>query len=388
MPSSKWFLLQDRPPNLIHIRIAKLQFGRKASSAFYISPFHLEMPLTLINLPCEILILIIKYALQDPPLPPLEPCEANRIIFKDMKSQAWQGGCGKIYHEKQFKYGLSGRLPLLLTNRHLSTLTKWAWERFDGNYVLDIALRDDLDLYPTWLCIPAAKGQRNALLVDIRLFGHAISPDMAKGQTRDDESVGFHRSFYRLLERFLCYGAVGDLGDPEIQDDDTDTSSISFSKTYPQTTFEDLDIAIQTLFIDVTSVATEFKFPPDEADNIWNLRWFRQHKGDVYDGLDSYATRPEWVAGTLARQLSQLLSMTYHTAQHGRILYERIGRINLLVNGKLRWEFNLSKKLHDMHFENPNDTFGNLDSMRDKIEFFERWKEDTLQRRQGLGFSD
>lgn len=343
---------------------------------------------TLIDLPSEILILIIQYVLQDPPLPPVEPCETNRIVFKDMRGQAWQGGCGKVFHEQRFLHALSGRLPLLLTNRQLSIMTKWVWGRFDKDHVLDIALRDDLDLFPTWVCIPDKTNRIKVLAVDIRLMGHVISPDKARRQTRDDGSRGFHWSFYRLLERFLCYGAAGEMRDAETQEDDTSlTSTTSLSETYPEPTYEDRDVTVQTLVIDVTSAATGFQFPPDDPDNIWNLRWFHQHRGEIYDGLDGYATRPEWVAGTLARKLSQLLSMTYHTAQHGQIMYERVGKIHLLVNGKVRWEFNLSKKLRELHFENPNDTFGNLDT-RDRIDFFQRWKEDTLQRRQDLGLSD
>ncbi|KAJ5984523.1 hypothetical protein N7481_006622 [Penicillium waksmanii] len=342
------------------------------------------MSSTLIDLPSEILILIIQYVLQDPPPPPVEPCEANRIVFKDMRGQAWQGGCGKIYHEKHNMHGLSGRLPLLLTNRQLSTMTKWVWERFARNHVLDIALRDDLDLFPTWQCIPATTNRIKLLAVDIRLMGHVISPDKARKQTRGNVSRGFHWSFYRLLERFLLYGAVGELEDLKTQGNGSSLSSTSLSKTYPETTFEDRDVTVQTLVIDVTSAARGFQIPPDDPDNIWNLRWFHQHRGEIYDGLDGYATRPEWVAGTLARKFSQLLSMTYHTAQHGKFMYERVGRIHLLVNGEVRWEFNLSKKLRELHFENPNDTFGNLNT-RDRIEFFQRWKEDTLQRRQDLG---
>jgi hypothetical protein len=227
----------------------------------------------------------------------------------------------------------------------------------------------------------------NVLKVDIRLLGHIISPESARRQTMRDISVGFHWSFYRLLERFLRYGPVCDLGAPEVQSDDTIFSSISFPETYPKATFEDRDITVQTLLIDVTSAATEFQFPPDDPDNIWNLRWFHQHKGEIYYGLDGYATRPEWVAGKLARELSQILQMTNQEAQHGKIIYERVRRIHILVNGGVRWEFDLSKKLREMHFENPGETFGNLET-RDRIGLLRGWKDDTIQRWQSLGFSD
>jgi hypothetical protein len=79
--------------------------------------------------------------------------------------------------------------------------------------------------------------------------------------------------------------------------------------------------------------------------------------------------------------------MTNQEAQHGQIIYERVRRIHILVNGGVRWEFDLSKKLREMHFENPGETFGNLET-RNRIGFLRGWKEDTIQRWQSLGFSD
>ncbi|RMJ22508.1 hypothetical protein PHISP_06622 [Aspergillus sp. HF37] len=50
--------------------------------------------------------------------------------------------------------------------------------------------------------------------------------------------------------------------------------------------------------------------------------------------LSGYGVRPEWFARTLCNQIAYMLGMSYHTLYLGGILYEHIGGIRVLVDGR------------------------------------------------------
>jgi len=78
-------------------------------------------------------------------------------------------------------------------------------------------------------------------------------------------------------------------------------------------------------------------------------------------------------------------SMDYHTAGYGMIIYERIGTIQICVNGVLNKEFDLGKMLADLRFGEQTDTFGNIWPREERLPYFWRWKKAALRKRREAG---
>lgn len=74
--------------------------------------------------------------------------------------------------------------------------------------------------------------------------------------------------------------------------------------------------------------------------------------------------------------------MCYYTLYLGGILYEHIGVIRVLVEGKMFEEFDLAKKLAPMKWECPTTTM----SRAERREYFWRWKRYVQRTRAQLGF--
>jgi len=66
-----------------------------------------------------------------------------------------------------------------------------------------------------------------------------------------------------------------------------------------------------------------------------------------------YVLHPEWVGGEfMFSYIDDLLRMGYDTAKYGWLLYERIGKIELFVEGERIHEFDLAQRLKDARCTN------------------------------------
>lgn len=344
------------------------------------------------DLPPELLHIIISYVVHDRRLPPLQPSEEDtaRKSYTDRSRYAWWI-LSEIYFERIPESGLSNSLSLLLTNHHFAELTKHALNQ-TIKYSLDLSLRNEMDLFPTWLSVPALTNRIDILEIDLRLFGRMISLEKARILMERNGLTGFFWGFYIILERILCHGPVGG----EICDQKSPYSPCDpLRKTYTETKFKDRNIAVRTLVINVTSAETNVPFPPQihppperngHIEEEWYSDWAENHTLNSNHELGEFATRPGWLAQDLVVNFQSLISMGFSVAEYGRIIYERIGRIQILVNGEVLHEFDLSKQLADMSFEYPNDTFANL-TEHERIPFFQAWKRQTTQCRREWGLS-
>jgi hypothetical protein len=95
--------------------------------------------------------------------------------------------------------------------------------------------------------------------------------------------------------------------------------------------------------------------------------------------------RPGWLADFVSGFMSGLLGMGYHTARYGMIIYERIGAIEVCVDGVLKKEFDLSNRLAGLRFHTEADTFGGVWPREERVPFFWRWKKDALRKRREAG---
>ena len=79
--------------------------------------------------------------------------------------------------------------------------------------------------------------------------------------------------------------------------------------------------------------------------------------------------------------IRHLLAMDYYTSKYGQPLYERIGTIQMLVDGQLEYEFDLAASLDGLNFADPRETMGHL-PQNDRVPGFWKWKRETLLRRE------
>lgn len=340
--------------------------------------------LSLLTIPAELRALVITQALYNRETPPSTPSETDRTDFQDIDYRAWRS-CTSIYHEQRGQHCPSNALPLLLTNRQLSAETQALIdiERQKSNlqYHLDISVLNDYHLFVTWLSVPWISNRLDSLAVDIRIFGHILSQGTARSLSGDGGRLGFHWSFYAILERFLRYGPV-DEKKMETPEDST--------RYRRNPTFEDRDLTVKELTLYIDSAEDTLSFPPDSIDYPrWNARQHgspRFRSSDNTDKLVKYRTRPEWLAKYLLAEIRGLLYMGYHTAEYGRILYERIGTLRIVVGGEDFGNADIAGTLAGLSFHDSGCTFGDVWPREERIPTFWRWKKETIARRQQLRF--
>ncbi|KAJ5156451.1 hypothetical protein N7492_009254 [Penicillium capsulatum] len=340
-----------------------------------------------LTLPAELRALVIYQVLCSENNPPSRPFENGRIDFQDIDYRAWRSRA-KILNENRNQHCPSNVASLLRTNRQLSAETQAILDierqKSKLRYALDISVLHDYTLFVTWLSVPWISNRVDSLVANIRLFGHILPQEIAKTLSGDGGRLGFHWSFYAVLERFLRYGPV-DGKKTQTKGD----SKKSFYRRNP--TFEDRDMTVKELTLNIDSAEDSLEFPPDEIDY---RRWSTRHHGierfrhpqAASDELIKYRTRPEWLAKYLLGEIRGLLYMGYHTASYGKILYESIGTLRVVAGGEEIATVDLASELASLSFNDPGDTFGDVWPRENRIPAFWEWKKQTLERRQQLGF--
>jgi hypothetical protein len=333
-----------------------------------------------LRIPFELRELIIEHALYTPLSPPVTPLQSDGIEYNDLRYKAWCGGENVFYKQKSMASS-SSCLSLLLTNHQISIETQAILGRRKVDYILDIAVKDDLHLFLTWLSVPFLTTHISTLYANVRLFGHIIERHVVRSQLGDGGRYGFHWSFYAALERFLRYGPVGEKRRKE--------EDKSFENRRNMQEFEDRGMLIDTLVLDFQSAELELAFPPEHitygnwSDRHWGSDRFDQ--SEIPGILSSYTTRPEWLCNWLQRWIDGLLGMSFYYSTYAQPLYERIGTIRMLVDGQFHYEFDLAAWLARLQFIGPSKMMYHLPE-HDRESGFWKWKKETLSRREAQGF--
>ncbi|CAI7578223.1 unnamed protein product [Penicillium viridicatum] len=191
----------------------------------------------------------------------------------------------------------------------------------------------------------------------------------ARPQGSHPDLIHFKCNFYAILDRFLPYGPVsekkGDSGTP----------------------YEDRVITVENLVIDFRSAERNLPFPPrDMGYRDWLAHIANTWHGDQrVDKAPKYETRPKWPLYLLRSWLKSTIGMGYGTAEFGAIIYERIGTIFMMVNGRLETTLDLADGLAKLLVQSPPDTvdyaFWGVGA-----DEFHMWRKTTLLKRQALGF--
>ncbi|KAJ5686785.1 hypothetical protein N7536_009404 [Penicillium majusculum] len=294
---------------------------------------------SLMDLPLEIRAIIFKVVINGHRIPPISPSKLNMVHLLDMKYRANLSRL-RPYYEQRDAHSPSNSLPLLLTSRQVSTETQWILNRTNNNYVLDISVLNDLDLFAT--CV-------SVLQLTTRL------------STLHNDSSGMDQ-WARRKNAQNEWGHICPYGNRKI--------------------------CVENLILDFHSAETVLPYPPD---NLGYRAWADKHGGggkpineqEEEDESLAYKTRPEWLLYYLQDWLEFITDMSYNEAEYGGAIYKRIGTISMLVDGRLKTTIDLAGIL--ARLTRPADTIWHLQSEIRLSEFWE-WKKTTLLRREALRF--
>ena len=169
--------------------------------------------------------------------------------------------------------------------------------------------------------------------------------------------------FYSTLERFLQLGPVG-------------------PQRFPFTR----EISIQTLDLNFVSPANpDDMFPQVFSESYGNsyhggFPWY-EHRPTKPDG-SGYLMRPETLLLWQHNYIDQMLGLGYHASLYGKLLYERIGRIRFLVDGKLHSEIDIAAKFAELTM---SQNLWKVESPNRREDVWEAWRKKTYRKRVKLG---
>jgi hypothetical protein len=335
---------------------------------------------SLLSLPTELLDAIIEHAITSCRMPPDNPesaaAQGPRLPAPDFYRLSWSAS--EVLYETSPPGTSITSLPLLLVNRVISLRTKEAMGRLTQagriDYQVDVMLVNDTQLWPTFLCVPALAVRIGTVHADFRTFTMARLDPPYQWTGFRGGGGGPPRlvwAFYSLLERFLRRGAARLAPKP---------GPLPECATMRRQDFLDRGVTIDTLVLnfytteDPGCVMGENRGPRSPCRRITKE-----------PGARKKAISPRWLAGFLTRYIRSLLVMDYHTATHGKLLYERIGRIVVRVDGVDNCKFMLGKQLQALNHTDPSETFGDVTPRERRPEVFRAWKCEALRLRVRYG---
>ena len=302
---------------------------------------------TLFSLPRELRDKILFEVVTQPAAAPTKPDDPETRTTKhpDGKLSGWNYGQEVMFHGR---WNRTTIIPTLLVNRQLHAETLSAIGRLTSNdYVLDIMMVDDKQLWPTWLSVPRLATTVDKVSAFFRIFGAAESYNVSafRGGCCGPSAMAW--TLFIFLDRFLNYGPAG------LWQRKTETSIV---------TLKELDMNF------------DFSDPPpcgDLESSQDSVSAFRHIERRTKDGEDC-TMHPEALLRFVSSSIGSLLSMTSSTASFGTILYERVGKIRILYNGEIRNEWDLAVLLSE------------VDNFSTRY-YFNEWKIKTYNLRVELG---
>ncbi|KAL3454209.1 hypothetical protein BJX65DRAFT_263000 [Aspergillus insuetus] len=355
----------------------------------------------LLDLPVEILTLIISEVLFTPRAAPECPLTTDRVavhlLYKPTKT--------RVHHEQRGIdiTTLSTKSVLLLTCRQLHDVTKALVALPHSiTYHLDLAILNGADqvtdIIATWLCLPKLTNCIEELYISVRSFAE-IRPEYLplKIHTYDDDLVEIYNnvfswyeynptyeawSIYSLMPRILRFGPLFGVHEPEV-------SGSRSAWAVPSEI--DRKLGVQRLTVDFSSAGkesllsflsssssetaqSELTFPPADVSYEWWWLWVhgkmptpsrtptpspREACGcgsrpfgplvapdvDVDLDLSNYKPRPEWLARRLRDEIQTFLRFARGKEGYATLLGQRFGTVRILVEGRLYWEVDIGNVL-------------------------------------------
>ncbi|KAJ6183942.1 hypothetical protein N7519_005243 [Penicillium mononematosum] len=328
---------------------------------------------SLIDLPLEIRVMVFKEVINGHRTPPISPSKSNMVEITDTECTA-SNGHPKFNHEKHDRHSPSNSLPLLLTSRQVSVDTQSILNRMKKIiYVLDFSILNEQDMFSTWISVPHLTTRLSTLYIDLRLFGHILTcNDVKQARERGGRGGGYNTInwlFPAFLDRFLLHGPVGE------------------KKGGSVNSYEDRVITVENLIFDFHSAETKLPFPPLDIEY---QHWLDNGPTDpLYIRMSEmsedlkYKARPHWPLRSWTEWLRDITNMGYITEKHAGLIYERIGTISMLLNGRRMTTVDIADRLAKVLIQSP------LYTMDQRywgvgVSGFQKWGETVLLKREVL----
>jgi hypothetical protein len=268
----------------------------------------------LLAIPQELRDRILELALSTIDSTPQNPGAATDYVeLHDNKHQTWCNGTHVRYPNRPVT---PTALSLLLVNRRLHADMLALLARIRPPFEMDVMLVEDRQIWATWLSVGTFTPKVDRVHVSFRIFPRS-TPVQEIGNTgsrrNDDETPVIFWQLYSLLERMLLCGPVG--------------AYRGSKKGF---------VSIDILELDVLTLSGT------------PARGRSTH--DVRDGEEQEAVRAEQWVTTISRGIFTLLEMYHGVASKGQIFYERVGKIRVMLDGKLLTETDLTTSLAEMQY--------------------------------------
>jgi hypothetical protein len=321
----------------------------------------------LMTIPREIRDMILSLALLARRQPPSTISQIEQEERAFIFGRKYLPGTAVYSSTNAADYG-SSALPLLLTSKQVREETLENIRRDLIHYEIDVKFVKERFLVPTWISIPVFSPRVHHLHATFQSLGayeRKMGPLNLKGPPYgigDIWRMGcggpplYVWTFYYLLVRFLEFGATGPVGSRSSRGVTVDCMELDF----------------------VDPEDTHF-LPPGGDERHSAILHAYGAGGWSHEPVQML--RPEWLAKNLAGNISGLLSMSYHEASYGAMLYEQIGRIVFKVNGNILHEFDLGQMLAELKF---HDNFGGV-VWHQRVHHFTNWKQTTMKDRAKRG---
>ncbi|KAH8829086.1 hypothetical protein DL96DRAFT_1027807 [Flagelloscypha sp. PMI_526] len=349
--------------------------------------------LTFLTIPLDVRENVLSLVLFSPynpyPIPPLAEDTRQQPIRRPFEEYSFFKGwywhyapCNLSYELPESFAAHNSSLILSLVNRQLKDEVTALIQRLEDKpdyhrYTLDILFVNEQNFWPTWICLPP-RPIRNCgdhVIVSQVDVTFRIAGGKKPGRSIFDGRTGvpppIEFCVYHILERFLRAGP--------------------FLET-PDESKADIDYNIAALKLDFTAILAEGEEFYTDADEDWE-DWQEENGRSLDRGRRKAsestpegppATKimhPQWLASDVViRGLESLSQMSYHTAEFGAMLYERIGNIHVTVEGRKERNFILNNVLRELNPSDPGHTFGNI-PREERLPYFNRWKKETQERR-------
>lgn len=333
-----------------------------------------EMPSLLLSIPRELrdqILLFVVTTARVPPKDASHPEERN-----DPEGIIPTKEFGVLY-EKRCQ-NRTERIPTLLVNRqlHEETLDVIARIPEKHSYKLDVMLVNEKQLWPTWLALPDLTSRVDKVDVTFR-----ISPAKRHPRNRHHDDHGFRFGdgwpnqiawcFYGLLMSFVDEESLfiegQKISDMGVADESNQKS------TQSHVSIQSLNLNFSTTYA-YTSESSRKSQIYDDSGDIPIL---------PEDDTICNVINPNYLLLYVTDYIERLLSMDYHTAYWGGILYERLGSIRLSLDGKLHKEIDIAERFERIRF---NNSFGKSLQVHREARF-DQWKSDARKMRERLGLS-
>ncbi|PGH10445.1 hypothetical protein GX51_00204 [Blastomyces parvus] len=391
----------------------------------------------LLQIPLELREEIIQYVLYSPrPSPDGPSYPHNRVRLFDIGFDSLLSLLShRLRHEKPPEWTIPAGQALLLVNRQIAAETRAILARYPLTYQLDIMMIQERYLWPTWLSVPVLSNRIEELKVTFRTFGSALSPRHHQHMFSSSPTGLFDYRLYTddpprlvlcllsVIERILLRGvpfpsparlsntnegwdantieSLLIVGDEILPEESEALRECIQARTTLAQRIPDREVTIGTLVLDIAS-PTAWRGQKTPEPEVEFAEWKSYSYHFTYQALSPFAfmdfsesslvtdipvVKSEWLASMISNEITALLRMKYQSIFCNDIIFERIGRIQVKVDGVVFTELNLDDMLANLQFTGgwfPR-AAATLDSVeKRKLEFF-GWKERTKRFRMKRG---